>query len=80
MNLEDILAVFALSEEEQERYFPRWERAVWVHEGLWETSTQFARLPALMVLAEMTNRDRADPRPAQLCAEIDGLAVAPEPK
>jgi hypothetical protein len=74
---EELAQIFAMSEEEQGKYFPLLQKNVWVEYGSTiQAETRFARfiaLCALSVCAKAAELSR-NPEIAQLGSELSGLA------
>jgi hypothetical protein len=74
--LPELLKVFALTEGEQERYFPKLESSVVVTVGTFEVTTDSARMAALCILCEACKKASArTDTMGQISAEIFSLAT-----
>ena len=74
--LAELLSVFALTEREQESYFPQFEGDAWVDVGVYETTTRFARFAALCALADASKHGEThDGELGQLCSEIAAITT-----
>lgn len=69
MNVEELLKVFAQTEDEQAVYFPEYNQAMVVNVGSFEVTTMSSRLVALCALAHLTKR-------AEVCDGEMGIRFA----
>jgi hypothetical protein len=74
---DELVAIFAQDEGEQEKYFPRWTKVVRVMGGGVDTRTRHARFAALAMLATSAKQMQttAGGDMAQLASEIAALAA-----
>lgn len=74
--LEELLAIFAQTEDEQERYFPEFHTPVWFEDQPYQAETKHARFVALCLLASRAKRGETtkDEELGELYTEINSLA------